>query len=305
MAIFIHPGFLKTATKTLQEHLFDLHPEIHSLGYPHDDHRKTLLSDALRRIDGVNYADEEVRGLVDELLHQGSPAGTVVFSDETLLANAYLRVPIAQRLFSFFPEAQIILTVRNQFDAIQSFYSRHGRMLTNSPKPYADRHITFLNWLEHADKNYPISFLGSVDYWRSIEIYQLIFGQDHIHIFLFEDFVHNQIYFVDQLCELLKIDSGIAKRLLENQHSHNRESVRYQWYTRLQRHTPTRLRKIFGFWEDSHLKMYWHRFLDEGRKASHQIPDEWKIKLASKYRDGNIRLAEKYALPLEKYGYPL
>lgn len=301
--IVIHPGFLKTGTTTLQEHLFDVHSGIHPL--TRDEERRRLISEALRAIDGMDYDDERLRSLLDQALEAHAGSRVVLLSDETLTAQPYLIVPIAKRLKAAFPQAHILFTLRHQLAALESFYAAHGRMHTNAPRPYRDRHVPLRHWLEHAHGNRTTSIMGALDYGRVLGIYESVFGAGRVHPVLFEEFTQNADAFLQSLCALLEIDVEEAKTALEGRWSHARPSGRFVAYARLRRRllpTPVMGARLPGA---RPLHEAWQRLIRGGRTLSVRIPDDWRAILEEDYRPGNRRLVETYNLPLEKYGYPL
>lgn len=302
-SIVIHPGFLKTGTTTLQEHLFDVHPGIHLL--TRDQTLQGLMSEALRAIDGMGYDDERLRSLVDDALAAHAGSRVVLYSNETLTANPYLIVPIAKRLKAVFPEARILFTLRHQIAVLESFYAAHGRMHTSAPRPYRDRHIPLRHWLEHAHRNRTTTIMGAIDYGRVLGIYESEFGAGRVHPVLFEDFTRNTDAFLRSVCTLLEIDVEEARALLEGAWSHARPSRRFVAYARLRRRflpTPLVVARFPGV---RPLHEAWRRLIRGGARFSVRIPDDWRTILEEDYRPGNRRLVAAYGLPLEKYGYPL
>ncbi len=302
--MIIHPGFLKTATTTLQDHLFATHPDLFPLGLPHRSEIQTRIAEEFRKIDGVDYDEEKLRLFIHTALEDKLPNTILVLSDESFTANAFLLQPIAQRLCVFFPDAHILFTIRHQLDSIRSFYARHGRVLTNAPAPYTDRHITFPNWLAHAYHNRPTSYLGLIDYHRTIEIYEQVFGRERIHILLFEDLKYDRAAFVDQIADVLSVDASTVERLLSGEHAHRQESARFVLYDRLmKRFIPKSwLRSLLPY--TARLHKHTRAFLRSGAPKKITIPPTWIPRLEKLYQSGNRALAETYNLPLAQYDYP-
>lgn len=302
--LIVHPGFLKTATTTLQKHLFSSHPALFSVGLPHRSPVQARLAEELRRIEGVDYDEEQLRVLIQQAVAEQIPGSVAILSDEALTGNAYLLEPIACRLRDFFPGAHVLFTIRHQFDSIRSFYARHGRVLTNVPAPYADRHITFADWLTHAYQNLPTSYLGLVDYRRTIKIYEQIFGRERIHILLFEDLKHDRKTFVDQLAEVLSVDPSTIHPLLNGRQTHSQQSMRFVFCDRfMKRFAPESWLRPGGSLT-AHLPGWLKAFLGGGRPNRVDIPRVWIPRLEEIYRTGNRTLAERYDLRLQEYGYP-
>lgn len=302
--MIIHPGFLKTATTTLQNHLFAAHPELFSLGLPHHSEIQTRIAEEFRKIDGIDYDEETLRLSIQTALKDKPPDASLVLSDESFTANAYLLYPIAKRLHTFFPDATILFTIRNQLDSIRSFYARHGRVLTNVPAPYTDRHITFNNWLTHAYHNRSTSYLGLIEYHRTIELYEHLFGRERIHIVLFEELKYNQTAFIHQIAEVLSVNATTVQHLLSGKHAHKQESARLVLYDRfMKRFIPKSwLQALLPY--TTRLRKYMRASLHRGAPKKISIPAPWIPQLKGLYQAGNRLLVEKYDLPLAQHHYP-
>ena len=92
---------------------------------------------------------------------------------------------IAAQLARHFPEAHIVFTIRSQFDAIESYYGNHRRILKNVPAPFAGNFVNFENWLEYSWANWSKYFLGLCDYHRAIDLYRRLFGANQVHLLPF------------------------------------------------------------------------------------------------------------------------
>lgn len=301
--IILHPGFIKTGTTTLQEHLFNVHSGIYALAT--EKEIKNQLSREFLRIDGMGYDEEQLGLLVGNALQANSGTKTIVYSNETLTSNPYLTAPITRRLKTFFPRAQILFTLRHQVRAIESYYARHGRVLTNAPRPFLNRHVPLQHWLEYNYQNRRTTYLGVLDYHRVIQNYEREFGPGRIHLLLFEDFVNDKDAFIQTLCELLVIDFTEAKNLLAGQWSNPRESSRYVAYFRFRKLFFPSHWTEFSFPGSQRLQKIWGRLIHAGKKSEITIPEKWRAILKEEYREGNRQLVERYGLALKKYGYPL
>lgn len=299
--MIIHPGFIKTGTTSLQEFLFFVHPRIHAMGRSHRPGVDTRISQALRRIEGFDDDPQELRSALAAAL-EACPGGHVpVLSDETLTADPRLTASVARRLHRHFPEARILFTIRRQEDMIRSFYGRHGRVLVNVPAPYADRHVGFADWLEHAYRNRPAGVFGVADYQRTIEIYGMLFGAERIAILPLELWAADHRAFADRLSAILGIDAVITRQLLGNRRTHAQETGRFVLYDRLCKRFPAAGRMAARL--PRGVRTLGGGFLKRGGAQQVEFPPGWPERLGDLYRDGNRKLAEQYGLPLREYGY--
>lgn len=301
MGTVIHPGVAKSATTHLQECLFSRHPKLVCLGRPYNK-TSLALSKEFRKAEGYFSVNEAKRLL--ELLHDDKDK-TPVFSEEKLSLNYWTRATIARRLAEFFPDAIIIFTIRSQVQAIQSFYANHGRVLKGIPAPYEGRHVGFRDWLSHALSDWDSSFLGLIDYDRTIGIYEDAFGRDRVRVLLFEELATNMPAFARRLAEILDIHAADIERLLAGQRTNPRDTAWLVHYHALRaKFLPNvRLRRLVPF--GNALQRRLEGLLTQGGPFKFEIPPHAVRQLESFYRESNRRLGERHQLPLATYGYPL
>ncbi len=301
--MIIHPGFLKTATTTLQTSLFARHPDLFFLGPGCAIPAYSEFVTSLRAIDGVNHDSNRLNGLMNEALATRSGTARVVLSDETLTANVYLLEPIARRLANRFPDARILFTIRNQVDAVCSFYARHGRVLTDAPAPYSDRHISFENWLDHAFERLPQSMLSAFDYGRTIAIYERYFGADRISVLLQENLAARSQIFSNSLAGLLEIDPTSVRDHLADRRAHTREDAHFVRYDRFMKRFP-RARRLRESLPRLGRVTSAARALVGRRPEKTVLPAKWSSPFARLFGPQNQRLSSRYELPLEQHDYP-
>jgi|SaaInlStandDraft_3_1057020.scaffolds.fasta_scaffold10379_2 hypothetical protein len=303
--VIIHPGFMKSATSTLQVNLFEKHENIIAIGRPFYHNKSSLIRQEIGRIKGIGYKEGIVKSIRDEIMMESvNKEDCVVWSDETLVQNAYTRYEIAKRMKSIFPEAKIIFTIRNQISAIESYYGNHGRVLRKVPVPYDGKFVSINNWLEYAYRYIESSFLGTVDYFNTIQIYRDIFGSDNVHIFLFEEMVNDLPIFSDRMANVLSLDFHSVYSLLKGQHEHKRASERFVTYTKIRSSIlhNIKLREL-SFLNPIRKRIY--SYINGGNAHSATISKDWIERLNKIYKDGNKKILEDTKLPLDKYRYPL
>jgi hypothetical protein len=301
----IHIGFPKTATTTLQNHLFAKHPGILYLGKPYpDDDLKGMISRLVLQESTVYHA-ENLKHYINKHLARERETGkkVILISDETFVSAAKVRDKgvVAHRLKDLFPGAKILVTIRNQMDAVKSGYIGGGRLLGNVPKKYKNKIINFKDWLEISEKMYHGDFVRNIIYFDTIDYYARLFGKENICILLFEDFVKNTPEFIGKLCLFLNIDFETSRHIMQDAHDNKRISqADFQIET---------LRSKLGFMGNvtpivkfmNGLRKMW----GAGKRSEVNIPGEWYQRLWNFYKEGNRKLMEKYQLPLVKNGYPL
>ena len=301
--LFIHPGFPKTATTSLQDHFFGRHPQILHLAQPYDT-RTREMEEVLMQPDGYFDADR-FRDLFDRITAGDDGKKVRVLSEEAYITYNSLRAPIARRLHELFPDAEIVFTIRNQIDCLKSYYVGKARML-RGPAPYRNRHVTLENYLQFSMARWERSFLGTMNYERAIRFYEELFGRDRIHILTFEDFIGDRDGFFADLCRILGVDAAVVPELFtEKSHSNARSTSRLVFYTKLRSvllpNVPLRDLVPGG----ARLHGVLEKYLSRGATEKVEIPEKWKMILSERYAAGNRALAENYGLDLKKYDYPL
>ncbi len=198
----IHVGLHKTATTYLQENVW---PEIP--GYTYLSRPYTQLNHAFNKL---QYADDTLYNK-DLVIHELEKiaADRLLISDESFSGKpvyfSYLnRSIIAKRLKELFPNAEIILFLRDQRDIIMSHYSSYIRT------PYGTKRIEDLFYRPRDDYRYtdylksPEKYDLSCLYYNTNDIfihldcfmYSNLVGLysdlfDKCHVFLYEDFLKN------------------------------------------------------------------------------------------------------------------
>ncbi len=285
--IVVHIGFPRTGTTTLQRHLFFRHPEILYLGKPYGDLTMRDSIDALIMEESTVYRPEALRNLIESRMERGLEGGRKVFllSEERLVSAAKVRDKgvVAQRLFEVFGACKILVTIRNQIEAVKSAYLSGGRYLAHVPHALEGRLISFEDWLYISERMYHGDYVRNVTYFDTIRYYADLFGKDRLCILLFEDFVEEKRKFLGTLSQFLGIDEGRAWELARNGHE-NESNIAPAQAGALARLTS-------GIWGRTDLKA--------GLSADR------RERLSNLYREGNRKLEQEFHLSLGKRGYPV
>ena len=110
---------------------------------------------------------------------------------------------------------------------------------------------------------------------------------------------------MEKLSKILRIDSNLAMQALNSSHERRRFSARMLAYNRFRTSFFWNMKftKFLPF--GSKLALTFDNFLSKGVSADIRINLSNQEKIYNLYCEGNSRLAEKYGLPLERFGYPL
>ena len=335
---FVHIGYGKSGTTTLQSLFFPKHPDIYYYGI---DNSKVLNNHELRG----NYLERSINRYyrypnissknltrlltnldryqgVDKLLKKNilkdineatRNKKVFVFSNENFseTPSAYL---MCQVLKEYIPDANILLVLRNQFDLIRSVYTYTCHSIKHVPEPYKHRYVSFKNWFNNCiinenNRGSHKAWDRNNDYIRIIDFHHLIsclevFFPNKINLLLYEDLKTNSKNFYDKIANILKIDSSKSPEGLYSHKSNisaNQSVVRLAGLARrlpygkkFLKSNNIRDTKLYNFIREKLRK--------HGAKIS--IDPEIKSYIKNRYKKGNKIIAEKYKLPLKKYGYP-
>lgn len=321
--VYIHAGFPKCASTTLQEHLFSRHPALQHFPYPvksgkygqalSADVRETGIRffDQLLNADRLQYDPAEARRLLKAyVLDRLEPGKIPVLSHERLVsevphADRTLR---AARLRELFPDpwkVRIVMVLRNQPDAIRSRYN------ASPSDPFCQSPYSVSSpmgpepWLAWQEENLHRGFLGILDYHALARFYADLFGRENLGIFLFEEFVREKPLFVEKLAGFMGIDGDEALALLSRAHSN--KSTRPPWhatYVALKSKGPLKNLSL-GRYLPAPLVHTVMNLLHRKSAPAPGFSPEQRERIRRMYKDSNTRLQEHFGLPLEKYGYPL
>ena len=266
----IHLGANKTGTTSFQINLFSKKKEIGYLGQ-HCKESKKILNELrnLKKQDQFYYNENFLKKKINKI--KKKKIVTFLYSDEDIITSNNISRS-AQRLKSLLPQAKVVLTIRNQLSALESWYLSHGQFLKMVPKKYFGKSVNFNEWLNYCFK-FKDSFVTpeqaspfeAMDYNKIIEIFAKYFGFKNIKILLYEDLKLNQNKAFYEWSKLLKISEEKIKYSIENNKIHRKSP-----------------------------------------KKTVELIDKKKLKLIKNFfAKGNHSLSKKYKLNLKVHKYPL
>ncbi len=329
---FVHIGYGKSGSTTLQSLFFPKHPDIYYYGidYSHglNNHEirlnslKTLyptkssksLTSLLTNLDRYQGIDKNLKkNILKDISAAAKNKKVFVFSNENFseTPSAYL---MSKVLKEYIPDANILVVLRNQFDLIRSVYTYTGHSIKHVPKPYKYRYVSFKNWFNNCiinenNRGSHKAWDRDNDYIRMIDFHHLIsclevFFPKKINIVLYEDLKVNSKSFYKKIASILNIDSSKSPEGLFSHKSNvsaNQSVVRLAGLIR-------RLPYGRKFLKSNNVRntKFYNFIRDKIRKhgAKTKIDPEIKSYIQNRYKQGNKIIAKKYKLPLKKYGYP-
>lgn len=290
----LHLGYHKCASTTLQEQLFDRHPDLVNLGKPYWDERLARLVGAVSGQDSLAYRHEDWAELVRATLEDVPADKTAVLSDEVFASNRGAdRALMAERVFALFGPSRVVMVVRNQPDLVLSYYFHLQR---------GHRNESLASWLDRQWRHFNIEALPALDYFAFAEAYAARFGRENVGVFPVEALSADPAAFVERLCAFIGIEAGPAHDLMAGPPSNVRASARMTAYTRWRAHFFPGV--AFSRYYPGFLRRGFHGLLHGGHRAQVAYPAGERERLIELYREGNRKLAQTYRLPLAEYGYP-
>ena len=264
----IHLGANKTATTSFQEHLFT---KISTIGYLGNKQiQNKMIEKELRNLrmqDDYYYNSINIKKKIKQI--KKKRINIFLYSDEDILTSNNL-TRCSLRLKHLLPDAKIVLTIRNQVSALESWYASHGKFLKMVPKKYYGKHVSFNDWLDYCfkfreDFVTPLqsSPFRAMDYKQIIEIFSENFGLKNIKLLLYEDLTCNRDKLFKEWAKLLNIDKEIIKKKLSKS------------------------------------------FLRKSKKKKKLISNKNLKNIVKYFSKGNYEINKNFKLNLKKYNYPL
>lgn len=315
MDLFIHIGMPKSASTTIQRHLFGKHPQInyislHSINgqdQGEDEHGSTnprkaaLVAFYSEILKAQNFNERKARAYFEEaVLQHTEPTRVTVLSHEGFL-NGIALVPFeekARRLQRILPEGKIILVLRNQLEYIKSHY----RMWPFDPRDiYEGDPVPIKEWVEITFATEDNQVMDILKYDELFRLYSDLFGSGNVLVLCMESLRTNMREFTDPFSTFLGIDADASYALLQNRHENTGMSRRMNLYRRLNRRTNllSQAAKLMS----PELKEKIQTFLKRGKKDKVEVPPETVSRIHEFFRASNANLEETLHLTLSQYNY--
>jgi hypothetical protein len=206
---FIHPGYPKTASTTLQKRLFARHPDLCYLGKPltgdlldievailslDDDRYSQALPDLQDRFVSVMARCKESAGNV-LLSHEGFLRPTRYQGHDIRRTAKRIREVFCEPLRDEF-DCYVLLTIRRQTEIIPSYF--FDSVSRSSAR--------FRKFIKASLQTPGEGYFDSLFYAAIVRHYADLFGRDHLKILTFEQFVDRREVFLRELADYLEID---------------------------------------------------------------------------------------------------
>jgi len=207
----------------------------------------------------------------------------------------------AKRIKKSFPEAKIIIILRNQADLLVSIYYFLGGP---PPKgtPWKGDFISLNDWID-LHLRHPDELINKLDFYNTIEFYRTLFSEKNVGVFLFEQLTENPKAFAGAISQFMDIDQKESEQLISLE-SHNVTTKFSQLWLMRKKYLPG---ISFSRITPGPLYRAVTNFLKQEMKNTKIRKDKLNERnydtLCSLYGVSNRKLAKRLNLPLKKYGY--
>lgn len=319
---FVHVGLPKAASTLLQNHIFSALDDYLWLGtvatanigrgngevrpdsiFLKDSELRRLYALLLNASEDSFYQQRDAAAALEqELVHKysaGNPRG-VIFSSEFLTSTFFSYGDVygkARRIHAIWPNATIILVIREQYSMVLSQYADQPFDPRNMSE---SRALPIDEWLAADRARGKLSLQTSLDYLQLYNTYSQLFGRDNVNVLLFEDIVNDKRKIANQLRAIFdgEIDiSMVVQKLgiVENSKPgalfQSLRGLKRRFFPKLHVGTNRNARKLMS--------------LLSGIGPPVGVPDREDVEsvLRDRYSQSNKELAEAAGLDLSRYGY--
>lgn len=278
----IHIGMPRCASTFFQREVFSK-----LVGFTFYGVETTYYSNAFQRLlyqDESEWNLEEARAFVDALPGPNRIFSNELFNGQTAFMNAGNRSRTAQRLKVLFPEAEILLFLRNQVSLLESLYAIavYGGYY-GSPEDFVKIPGDQLNYNTYEQGEH----LEPFRYSALLETYRNSFPK--LHTVVFEDFTSDNSGFLEKLLTALGTET-VGEIDLNARHNKSLSRRQLVLFSALNRWKPLIDRGTFGRWLFGVKK----RFIEHriGGSKRFGFEEELRKKIADYYREDNAGLLE-------------
>ena len=307
MKTYIHIGYPKNASTSLQTDFF---PNIEGAYYLGCQYGKGApfvskgIQEALYSIAMSDSIDFSYQNVEEKIRHATQDIDDrfekMIISWEAFSNNVADRGVIAERLNKLFPDANILIIIRNQMDSLQSMYAFLVQQLgKNINLSYGRPSIqSYEKWILGQEEFAHRSYFATLKYYDFIAEYWSLFGKDKVTVLLFEELVNSPASFFDKMAAFLGVNcipppsAQKNKRPTKNQIAFYKLQAKFPG-VRLSQYLPE---FVINFGKKILLG-------SSGLRSKEELPFDVQERLLDLYREGNRKLQQELGIELGKYGY--
>lgn len=223
--IIIHIGMPRTATTFFQQKVFPVLPNYVSFNL--ETAHFNPVFNQMQFADDTFYDKSKIIEFTKDWKNKN-----IILSNENFVGQSYFlnhnnRSIIAKRLSEAFPNAKILLVLRNQIDLLASLYAislewRETKQIDDyiwqpekikSIKTETGPAKLYYNTYEDYEN------IEGYDYLSLIQLYKIHFK--HVEVLLFEDFIHQPNTFASKLDAFFELEQPLFLKLIEQKEAIN------------------------------------------------------------------------------------
>jgi hypothetical protein len=282
--VVLHVGYPKTATTSMQVGLFEKSGQFNYLGKFLPDHNfKTAdLLDLVWSCQTHGRAQwratrDRLKGAVAAAI--GKDRKLPVLSTENMI-HPWSQSPdvVAARLKEIFPEARVVMVIREQVSLLHSWYRWHGGygqylFVNKFIDEMCEFPLSLNDWMHYQFRAPDRNVIGCLDYDDVTAAYAEQYGAGNVHVLCFEQLRRDPRTFCDALAGVLEVKPQLVFDTLT------------------------------GTFENSEIKAYDSR--ESGEPLPGTMPPHWAARVHERFAASNARLEARLGLGLAGFGYAL
>lgn len=264
----IHIGSNRAASTSLQKNIFNKIESFYHIGLNSklnfeckNNFKKLIISRSQ-----YNF-NNPLKKKIDQLKNKKKK---ILISSEDICSSPVIDL-CSFRLSKLVPDAEILIIIRNQFEALNSWYNFTGHLFKFGPKKVYKQKILFNDWIKYIydfkDFNttpLQLSPIASMNYSEILFIFKKFFPKSKVHILFYEDFLINEDISSKKLSKILNIEENFVKK---------------------------------NFLKGS--------MLNSSKPKKNIMKKKYRDLLFKYFAKSNMKLKKKYKLDFKKYNYPI
>ncbi|KHK92638.1 sulfotransferase family protein [Novosphingobium malaysiense] len=301
----VHLGYHKTATTWLQEQVF---PRATS----HDFVPRKAVQDALLAPSGLHFCADNARRVLS-LQGRNRP---VLLSEENLSGyihngglHGFLAPEMARRVKAVFPDARIVVFIRNQLDICRASYAQYvSGGGTWSARRYFET-ARFVRGALTRPWKAPVFEFEHFEYDRLVSHYDSLFGAERVHVYPYEWLQDRS-----SMLKRMEKDLGLSLDALPPEGSRANRSLGAAGLTAMRAVNLFTRQSVVN--KDRIVDLPGGQVLRHGAKwlvgrvpvinrSPARLSDRLRRRIAEHYPQSNRRLMAMRDLPLDDLGYPV
>jgi hypothetical protein len=216
----IHIGSNRAASTSLQKNLFNKIESFYHIGlnsklnFECKNNFKKLISSRTQ----YNF-NNPLKKKIDQLKKKKKK---LLISSEDICSSPAMDL-CSFRLSKLVPDAEILIVIRNQFHALNSWYNFTGHLFKFGPKQVYKKKILFNDWIKYIYdfKDYnttplQLSPISAMNYNEILSVFEKNFPNSKVHILFYEDMIFEKEISMQKLSKILNLEKNFVREFFFN-----------------------------------------------------------------------------------------